>query len=117
MDEERPLVEAVERITPLDFLEEVYSCNELPLPTRMRAAIAAAPYRHPKLAVEVKLTRGDLGERLDKAWARSNAVKDLRAGRITEAEYKEINARLIPLAKVIEGEVIKENGAVNSPVS
>lgn len=36
--------------TPLEFLEAVY-CNEgLPLHTRLKAAIEAAQYRHPKLA-------------------------------------------------------------------
>jgi len=44
-DDERP------EITPLDFLEAVYLNYlnpNLPLPTRMRAAIEAAPYKHPK---------------------------------------------------------------------
>jgi hypothetical protein len=37
-------------VTPLEFLEAVY-CNEnLPLTARMRAAIEAAPYKHPKLS-------------------------------------------------------------------
>ena len=35
--------------TPLDFLTAVYLNEQLPLSVRMRAAIEAAPYRHPKL--------------------------------------------------------------------
>ena len=40
-----------ERVSPLDFLEEVYTCEELPVGTRLRAAIGAAPFVHPKLAM------------------------------------------------------------------
>jgi hypothetical protein len=40
-----------ERVTPLEFLEEVYSCEDLPLRDRMKAAIEAAPFVHPKLAM------------------------------------------------------------------
>jgi hypothetical protein len=39
-----------EEITPLHFLEAVYCNPNLPLATRLRAAIEAAPYRHPKLS-------------------------------------------------------------------
>jgi hypothetical protein len=42
--------------TPLDFLKAVY-CNEgLPLHVRMKAAIEAAPYVHPKLSATAVLT-------------------------------------------------------------
>jgi hypothetical protein len=37
-------------VTPLDFLEAVYCNPNLPLATRLRAAIEGAPYRHPKLS-------------------------------------------------------------------
>jgi hypothetical protein len=37
-------------VTPLDFLEAVYCNPNLPLATRLRAAIEAAPYKHPKLS-------------------------------------------------------------------
>jgi hypothetical protein len=46
-DENGRLVE----ITPLDFLEAVYCNPNLPLPTRLRAAIEAAPYKHSKRSV------------------------------------------------------------------
>ena len=39
-----------EEVTPLEFLEAVYSNEKLPLTVRMRAAIEAAPYKHPKLS-------------------------------------------------------------------
>jgi len=37
--------------TPLDFLCAVYRDATQPLGTRLKAAIAAAPYCHPKLAI------------------------------------------------------------------
>jgi hypothetical protein len=37
-------------VTPLEFLEAVYCNEDLPLSVRMRAAIEAAPYKHPKLS-------------------------------------------------------------------
>ena len=40
-----------EEITPLHFLEAVYCNPNLPLATRMRAAIEAAPYKHAKRSV------------------------------------------------------------------
>jgi hypothetical protein len=47
---EGPEQNEVLRITPLDFLEAVYRNPDLPLGTRLRAAIEAAPYKHPKLS-------------------------------------------------------------------
>jgi hypothetical protein len=60
-------------ITPLDFLEAVYLNPNLPLNTRMRAAIEAAPFRHPKLSATA-VTRMDgksFAEQLERAIERS----------------------------------------------
>jgi hypothetical protein len=64
-----------DEISPLDFLKEVYLNNDLPLSVRMRAAIEAAPYHHPKLSVVA--TVGDpsaFAAALDRAIARSSTT-------------------------------------------
>jgi len=62
-------------ITPLHFLEAVYCNPNLPLNTRMRAAIEAAPYKHPKLSVSAvaKMDGNSFAEALDRAIARSQS--------------------------------------------
>jgi len=42
--------------TPLDFLKAVYLNEGLPLSVRMKAAIEAAPYVHPKLSATAVMT-------------------------------------------------------------
>ena len=64
----------------LDFLQKVYRDATMPLHTRMRAAIAAIPFEHPKLAVTAVLPDdGRFAEQLEKALARSGQVLELRA--------------------------------------
>jgi hypothetical protein len=60
-------------ITPLDFLEAVHCNPNLPLATRLRAAIEAAPYKHPKLsAAAIAHFEGkDFASQLDRAIERS----------------------------------------------
>src|SRR5262252_8978943 len=60
-------------VTPVDFMEAVYLNPNLPLSTRMRAAIEAAPYKHPKLAVtgHAHFEGKDFASQLERAIARS----------------------------------------------
>src|SRR6516164_939357 len=83
-DNERP------EITPLDFLEAVYLNYlnpNLPLPTRMRAAIEAAPYKHPKQsAVAIAHYGPSFADALEKAIVRSKGLPVLNAPKTIEHE-------------------------------
>jgi hypothetical protein len=64
-------VELQPRATPLEFLQAVY-CNEgLPISVRMRAAIEAAPFIHPKLSVTAQINSEDFAQALERAIKRS----------------------------------------------
>jgi hypothetical protein len=87
-------------VTPLEFLEAVYVNPNLPLNARMRAAIEAAPYRHPKLtAVAHRHFEGnDFATQLERAIARSRGETPalLNQPKVVEhdpAELKTPNAR------------------------
>jgi hypothetical protein len=74
------VTQAVERFelepnaTSLKFLQTIYRSPSVPLSTRMRAAIAALQFEHPKLAVMATIDGGDFGERLENAVKRSSEV-------------------------------------------
>src|SRR5262249_6460184 len=57
--------------TPLEFLQAVY-CNEgLPISVRMRAAIEAAPFIHPKLSVTAQIGGEGFAAAMERATRRS----------------------------------------------
>lgn len=64
----------------LEFLREVYSNEDQPLPTRMRAAIAALPFETPKLAVTAigPMSEG-FAMQLERAISRSGKVIEAQA--------------------------------------
>ena len=75
------------RPTSLQFLQAVYLNESLPLNLRLRAAIEAAPYEHPRMsAVAVGyLTNNTFAERLDRAIEASNRAKVIE-GRVIERD-------------------------------
>lgn len=73
--------------TSLDLLCAVYRDASLPLTTRMRAAIAALPFEHPKLAVVATIPGGNLSARLEAAMIRSGRAIVIDAPpRVIEAQ-------------------------------
>jgi hypothetical protein len=77
-----------DRTTSLEFLQAVYLNEQLPLSVRLRAAVEAAPYEHPKFtAVAVgHLTAEDFATRLDRAVEASNRAKLIEGRVLPESE-------------------------------
>ena len=58
----------------LDLLRAIYRSNSLPLPVRMRAAMACLQHEVPKLGVSVVVNDPDIAARLDRAIERANGI-------------------------------------------
>jgi hypothetical protein len=92
----------------LDLLQAVYRSPDLPLPTRMRAAIAALPHETPRLAVQALITEQDVATVLDRriehlkelrrreANANGSANKLIEAKPIEQAEPAEVEVKPTP---------------------
>lgn len=77
--EAQQAIELEPNATSLKLLQTIYRSATIPLPTRMRAAIAAIQFEHPKLAVTATLSGGDFADHLDQAVERSRRVSMIEA--------------------------------------
>src|SRR6516164_5800076 len=81
----------------LDLLRAVYRNNQLPLTTRMRAAIAALPFEVPKLAVTAVVSEQDFATVLDR---RLKRIEEMKANAIEATpviDGEKVDARLPPV--------------------
>jgi hypothetical protein len=69
------VIELPENGTSLNLLQQVYRNPSLPVLTRTRAAIAALPFEHPRLAVVATVNAGDFADQLEKAVERSRKIE------------------------------------------
>jgi hypothetical protein len=77
--------------TSLDFLQAIYRDPTQPMQRRMRAAQAAIPFEHPKLAVVVTSREGDLADRLMAALqASQQVIEDRKMMKTIEHEAKPV---------------------------
>jgi hypothetical protein len=88
--------------TSLDLLQRVYRNPSLPLPTRMRAATAALPHEHPKLAVTTVVNAGDFADQLERAVERSrmtmieataNVSDSVSSNNVSSSDTKSLNGK------------------------
>ena len=86
---EADAVEVAANATPLDFLEAVYRSPAQPMPRRIRAAVEALPFVHPKLAVTALIDGEGLAARLERAIARSGKV--IEHGEPLAVEHQAVN--------------------------
>ena len=65
--------------TPLEFLRQVYTDAGQPMGRRLRAAIEAAPFVHPKLMVSASFDGKSFAVQLEAAIARSGKTIEIEA--------------------------------------
>src|SRR6516162_10957901 len=97
---EQGIVEIPPTGISLDLLQAVYRCNQLPLTTRMRAAIAALPHEVPKLAVTAQVTDMGVAELLDRRLKRLKEMKLIEANnaKVIDAKPQPVETKP-PLAR------------------
>ena len=66
--------ELPEHSSSLGLLQSIYRSPAMPLSVRMRAAVEALPFEHPKLAITASFNGGDFAAQMEKAFQRSAKV-------------------------------------------
>ena len=85
----------------IDLLRAIYRCNQLPLHTRMRAAMACLTHEVPKLAVTAQVTDMGVAEILDRRLKRLEEMKLIEAtngAKIIDAKPQPVETKP-PLAR------------------
>ena len=80
------VVELPPGASPLDFLVAVYSDSEQPFNNRLRAAVAAAPFMHPKVNVSANVDKEEFAkmmEEIGRNSGKSNVI-DSKPRRLTQ---------------------------------
>jgi hypothetical protein len=72
------------------LLKAVYQNPEVPLPVRMRAAIAALPFEVPKLAVTALVNEQSFAEILER---RINRIAEQENGKIIDAHREPVEVK------------------------
>ena len=72
----------------LDLLRAVYRRSDLPLTTRMRAAIAALNYELPRLQVTAQITEHDFAAVLERRIAHYQQLQRANASKLIEAKVE-----------------------------
>lgn len=85
-----PEVVLVENASPLDFLGAVYRDPGQPMHRRMRAAVEALPFVHPKLAITATLDGSGFAAKLEAATVRSGRSFIIDGHKVIDAEATEV---------------------------
>ena len=102
MDTEASIQQTIElapNATSLTLLQAIYRNSAIPLMTRMRAAVAAIQFEHPRLAVTASIQAGDFAEQLDRAVEQSRRVlmiEEATTVKAIEEDKPTTDARLRP---------------------
>jgi hypothetical protein len=65
---------ATEAVNALEFLRAVYRNPSIPLPVRIRCAVASLPFEFPKLAVTAQVNEQDFATLLDQRIKKFDAM-------------------------------------------
>ena len=89
---EEPSPELPPNATALNLLQIVYRSASLPLPVRMRAAMAAIPYESARLQVTAVVSENSLAELLEQRLRRIAQMKNGNGTKLIEQPPKQIES-------------------------